>query len=66
MPSKYLWNKDKTASVVASKLRTISIYQRDNGCEVEGWYNANEYFYFGMFNNLAEAQEFVTNLHKES
>jgi len=61
---KLLWNKEKTASVVASKIREICIYPRRTGnggtiYEVKGWYNKNEYFYFGFFQTEKEAQEFI-------
>ena len=66
---KYLWNKDKTASVKESKIREITIYPPGNArkCfEVYGWYNPNECFIFGQFETKKEAQDFVEALHKDS
>ena len=67
---KMLWNKDHTASVRASKLRNIVIYpdRRDMiggkvHTEVKGWYNDNDYFDFGWFDNQLQATVFVEALH---
>ena len=70
---KYLWNKDKTASVKESKIREIAIYPlvytpgNTRKCfEVYGWYNLNECFIFSQFETEKEAQDFVEALHKDS
>jgi len=62
---KMLWNKFKTASVSASKLKEINLYpcRETNGYEVLGWYNSNESFNFGQFTTEADARNFIDNLH---
>lgn len=75
MADKMLWNKSHTDCVRASKIRSISIYPRVSWvspivsnilhAEVKGWYNSNESFDFGWFNNEAEAQQFVNELNRQ-
>ena len=66
-----LWNKDRTQSVRASKIRNFMIAHPswDKSDEsiiaLYGWYNENEYFLFGVFNTPGEAQTFLANLHKQ-
>lgn len=67
-----LWNISKTASVKASKIRSFTIHKSpsmfDGGkifFEVEGWYNKDEYFYFGDFLTEAEAQDYLDKIHKQ-
>lgn len=65
-----LWNKGKTESVKASKIRLIGIYPETIGQnrrvkKVLGWFNANEYFYFGWFETEDEARTFVEQLHEQ-
>jgi hypothetical protein len=67
----FLWNKGYNASVRASKIREITIFETPYSSTeqpqwfVEGWFNKNEAFKFGYFDSLAEAQAFVEKLHKE-
>ena len=70
MADTMLWNNTRLNSVKASKIREIGIYDaryefpnREPKWKVLGWYNSNENFYFGYFDTLGEAQEFVENLH---
>lgn len=73
MPDKMLWNVGRTESVKASKIRTIGIYpetirqtpEAREGSRVLGWYNANEYFYFGWFETEGEARAFMEQLHQQ-
>lgn len=66
-----LWNKDKTQSCKASKIREINIYPCNHhdpkGMEAKvlGWYNANEEFVFGYFQYTGHAQAFVEELHQQ-
>jgi hypothetical protein len=60
------WNKDKTASVVLSKVKEFTIQQniRDQFFNVRGWYNKENYFSFGdNFETLAMAQQFLDAIH---
>ncbi len=71
----HLWNKDKTESVRASSLRTIGIKKTgvrqgipeadQTPWEVKGWYDAVDYFYFACFVTVAEAKDFVNDLHTQ-
>ena len=69
MADKMLWNKDKDRSVKTSKVRNFSIARTPmmsselEMSSVYGWYNANEYFYFGEFNSIEAAREFLQGLH---
>jgi len=61
-----LWNKEKTEAVSFSKIRNIAIRQTDSNIfEVKGWYNDEEYFYFGWFATNEQAIEFVDNIKRE-
>lgn len=71
-----LWNKDKTESVRASKIRSFSVYPQTDIISsipfktrttyiLRGWYNANEYFYFGWWDTKEEAQAYLEGLHKQ-
>ena len=66
-----LWNKDRTQSVRASKIRNFAIvhptWERQNQTifAIFGWFNKDEYFLFGEFDTPSEAQAFLTNLHKQ-
>lgn len=70
---KMLWNKDKTASCKAEKIREITIYPNvilRKGIEVttfkvQGWYNSEERFDFGTFEKEDEARDFVQSLHSK-
>jgi len=67
---KMLWNKYKTASVRASKIREIMLTNfRDHRGKywyvVKGWFNANEAFSFGEFESEDEARAFIEALHKQ-
>jgi len=66
-----LWNKNKTESVRASKIRNFALYPehdiplRHNLFKLLGWYNANEYFYFGFWDTEQEAIAYLEGLHKQ-
>ena len=66
-----LWNQDKTESVRASKIRSFGIYPEHtippgwDKFKLLGWFNANEYFYFGNWETKQQAQMFLTDLHKQ-
>lgn len=66
-----LWNKDKTHSCKASKIREINIYPchhldpKGMEAKVLGWYNPNEDFLFGYFTHEGSAKAFVEDLHKQ-
>jgi len=70
---KMLWNKDKTKSVKASKIRSFSIVRgfttswstKGTWYEVLGWFNNEDYFNFGAFSTEAEARNFLEKLHKQ-
>ena len=73
MKEKMLWNKERDASVKASKVREITISPEmrsafDSGkthVEVRGWFNKNEDFIFGWFDTKEEATLFVEALHSQ-
>ena len=70
-----LWNKDKTESVRASKIRSFGIYKEPTYSSIAldyadkfkllGWYNENEYFYFGNWETQQQAQMVLTDIHKQ-
>lgn len=62
-----LWNKDETEFVCASKIRSFGIYGEwdSKGYKVLGWFNKDEYFHFGSWEKVQQAQMFLTNLHKQ-
>jgi len=70
MAEKMLWNRDRTASVRASKIREITVTQtrllnQDKAVYVvRGWYNHNECFTFGEFLTKSGANRCVNRLHK--
>ncbi len=68
------WNKDKTASVILSKIKEISILERTSPAgenrlkisfSVRGWFNKENFFSFGDFDSLQEAQDFVQKIHDQ-
>lgn len=64
---KYLWDKEQTRSVVASKLREINIHSEPSQnfpWKVLGWYNSHDYFYFGSFESVGDARFFILSLHE--
>ena len=69
MPTSVVWNKNKTASVVLSKLKEFTItellgsYSETRGYTVRGWYNKDNFFNFGEFPSLEEAKEFLEGVH---
>jgi len=73
MKEKMLWNKDKTKSVKASKIRSFSIVRgfttgwatKTTWYEVLGWFNNENYFHFGAFPSEDEARNFLEKLHKQ-
>jgi hypothetical protein len=66
MGLKVAWNRDKSASVVLSKMKeyTINISTYNSGkFSVYGWYNAENSFLFGDdFNTREEAQAFLNDI----
>jgi len=64
-----LWNQDKTESVRASKIRSFGVYEEPvhsiTAFKLLGWFNANEYFYFGNWGTIQQAQMFLIDLHKQ-
>lgn len=61
-----LWNKDKTESVKASKIRSFGVYgvfSPDRGYKVLGWFNSNESFYFGNWDTIEDAHKYLEGLH---
>jgi hypothetical protein len=70
MKEKMLWNKSKTQSVRASKIRNIlmgSVVDMVDSTKknyfIQGYYNSTEYFSFGVFDTEKEARDFIDNLH---
>jgi len=70
-PAIVLWNSDKTASVVASKIREFTIapvppaWGAPGACILKGWYNSSEAFEFGWFNSVELARAFLKDIHKK-
>lgn len=73
-----LWNIDKTQSVRASRVRNFGIYQepyipgsltaiatKGYRFKLLGWFNQNEYFYFGSWDTEEEARAYLEGLHKQ-
>ena len=71
------WNKEKTKSVVLSKLKEFTISDRIVGLtkpegalsavydyEVRGWFNQENSFMFGSFTTNEEAVAFLESIHK--
>jgi hypothetical protein len=65
-----LWDKSETASVRASKIRSFTItpnypsaHYGDVGWSVRGWYNEDNYFYFGTFETEEEARAYLKAIH---
>lgn len=59
------WNKDKTASVVLSKLKEFTIQENaESKWVLRGWYNKDNCFNFGEFNYQQEAQDYLDEIHK--
>jgi len=62
--SKVTWNKDHTASVVLDKIKEFTIDENLMGeFRVHGWYNKENFFSFGTFPTITEAQHFLQNIH---
>lgn len=62
-----LYDKQRMCSCRADKLMEIRIVINHTGklyC-VQGWYNYTDSFPFGEFLTLAEAQDFVDDIHTE-
>ena len=62
------WNKTKIKSVVLSKLKEFSIdedFSMANGPKwsVRGWFNKDNYFFFGSFESEADARIFLEQIH---
>jgi hypothetical protein len=66
-----LWNKERTESVRASKIRSFGVYHEHtisahwDAYKLLGWYNQDEYFYFGWWENQEQAQEYLENIHAQ-
>jgi hypothetical protein len=64
---KAAWNKGKTASVVLSKVKEFTIEDYGSNFteryELRGWYNKENYFVFGQFVTLPQAQKFLEEIH---
>jgi hypothetical protein len=68
------WNKDRTNSVVLTKLKEFSISEAihpdprsDNKIkkfEVRGWFNLENSFMFGTFPTRTEAEMFLEAIHE--
>jgi len=68
MAEAMLWNKDKTESVKASKIRSFGVYgvfPPDRGYKVLGWFNSNESFHFGCWDTVVEAHKYLRSLHAQ-
>jgi hypothetical protein len=60
------WNKEKTGSVVLSKLKEFTITQNNgnNDFSVRGWYNKENAYIFGSdFKTKEEARAFLEEIH---
>jgi hypothetical protein len=68
---KVAWNKEKTSSVVLSKIKSFTIrdisYLGQSSLpifQVRGWFNETNFFIFGDFTSEEEAQKFLDeNIH---
>ena len=66
-----LWDKTRTSSVRATKIRSFTIYpERVTLSEpirykLLGWYNSNDNFYFGSWDTEEEARQYLENLHAQ-
>jgi hypothetical protein len=58
-----MWNRNKTATVVLSKIKEISLYWPTldpvDPVSVKGWYNKHNHFDFGEFSTIDSARNFV-------
>lgn len=66
-----LWSDNENESVRASKIRNFGIYPeqgtppKNNRFKLLGWYNKDEYFYFGSWDTDWEARAFLHGLHRQ-
>ncbi len=60
---KVAWNKERTASVVLSKLKEFTLLQGPYQWILKGWFNKENSFSFGSFDTKAEAEKFLENIH---
>jgi hypothetical protein len=66
---KVAWNKERTSSVVLSKLKEFTIGKSTHQSlsepywTVKGWYNSENAFTFGEFKTEEEAQKFLEQIH---
>ena len=61
---KMAWNKDKTATVMLSKIKEFTISHSESGrCRLLAWYNQENSFLLGYFDTEKEAQDFLENIH---
>jgi len=58
------WNKEKSAMVLLTKIKEVSItnYFTSGPYTVKGWYNKENAFVFGDYLTLDEARAFVSTL----
>lgn len=70
MSQKVAWNKDRTKSVVLSKLKEFTITNMEQQSHmakpwsVRGWFNQENSFSFGQFETEAEARNFLESIHR--
>lgn len=69
MKKKYAWNKEKSESVVLSKLKSFTIKDEAwraqapmSSWVVRGWYNETNSFVFGAWDTEEEAREFLNEI----
>lgn len=61
-----LWNVERTRSVKASSIREFSITKsmgKMNSWALNGWYNPNDCFEFGLFDTDGQARAFLEAIH---
>lgn len=65
---KMLWSLNGLNSVRSSKLREFRILEwntfEGNNYRLEGMFNKNESFEFGIFNTQEEAKSFLVGIHE--
>ena len=67
MTMRAAWNVEKTASVVLSKVKEFTIDRTtyNEKYVVKGWYNKENFFSFGEFVTLPQAQKFLEDIHNK-
>lgn len=69
---KFLWNVTKTASVRASRIRSLTIEEvgiersptHSAGFSVTSWFSDTESFNLGILPTLEKAREFIEKIHR--